>query len=226
MYKGKTTAVVSGGYNEEGKIGSVIRRIPHFVDHVIAVDDASTDSTGREARHAGAQLITNDRRMGPGAVLKTAFRRALDADADFIVVIAGDNQDDPAEIGKLLDQLLRGFDICLGSRYLAPHKAPFPRSAYLALYNWFFRAVTGASLTDASNGFRAYRSGVLASLLQDVTDHDSYDLEPMLLLKALRNRCAICEVPVHKTYRGKYSKMKPLIDWYRISRPVFSEVFR
>ncbi|MDS0261351.1 glycosyltransferase family 2 protein [Haloarcula sp. S1CR25-12] len=45
MYKGHTVGVVVPAYNEAAFVGDVIAEIPAFVDHVYAIDDASTDET-------------------------------------------------------------------------------------------------------------------------------------------------------------------------------------
>lgn len=45
MYEGKTVAVVVPDYNEERLIGRVIETMPHYVDRIVVVDDASKDST-------------------------------------------------------------------------------------------------------------------------------------------------------------------------------------
>ena len=46
MYRGKVIAVVVPAYNEEKLIGKVLKTIPDFIDHIVVVDDASTDQTG------------------------------------------------------------------------------------------------------------------------------------------------------------------------------------
>ena len=52
MFKGRRIAVVVPAFNEAGKIARTLRSIPGFVDHVIVVDDASADGTGRIARRS------------------------------------------------------------------------------------------------------------------------------------------------------------------------------
>ena len=45
MYLEKSVAVVIPAYNEENLIGQTVQTIPDFVDKIIVVNDASTDST-------------------------------------------------------------------------------------------------------------------------------------------------------------------------------------
>ena len=52
---------------------------------------------------------------------------------------------------------------------------------------------------------------------------DKYELEPYLFLKAIRLGYKVKEVPVSKVYPPKelgYTKMKPLVGWWSILRPL------
>ena len=45
MYRKLETSVVIPCYNEEKMITQTIKKLPKYIDHVIAVNDASTDDT-------------------------------------------------------------------------------------------------------------------------------------------------------------------------------------
>jgi len=80
----------------------------------------------------------------------------------------------------------------------------------------------GYPLTDASNGFRAYKVSSLKKIDFSAEWLNKYELEPYMLLQAIKKRYKIKEVPVSKYYNKKdgYSKMKPIVDWWRICRPL------
>ena len=50
MYRDMRVAVVVPAHNEELLVGTVIATAPDLVDHVIVVDDASTDGTFQAAK--------------------------------------------------------------------------------------------------------------------------------------------------------------------------------
>ncbi|MEZ4463676.1 MAG: glycosyltransferase [bacterium] len=50
MYRGLRVAVVIPAHDEERLLPVTLAGLPAFVDHVVVVDDASTDATARVAR--------------------------------------------------------------------------------------------------------------------------------------------------------------------------------
>jgi len=227
MYKEKKIIVITGGYNEEGKIGRVINKIPSYIDEVVAIDDGSTDKTQEEIKKTKATLIVNKKNMGAGFVLKKGMIYAIDKKYDIAVIVAGDNQDDPEEIIRLIEPIIEGYDVVQGSRYLNGIKnIPLFRKMTTKLFSLFFRFITGYPLTDASNGFRAYKVGALKKIDFSANWLNRYELEPYMLIQAIKKRYKIKEVPVSKHYnrRDGYSKMKPFIDWWRICKPLIREV--
>ena len=111
MYEGWRVAVVVRAYNEERLIGGVIAAMPELADHIIVVDDASTDDTARAAKAAGdarTEVISLVENQGVGGATVVGHRQALASGADVCVVIDGDGQMDPGAMSALLDPIVRG----------------------------------------------------------------------------------------------------------------------
>ena len=229
MYKGKKVIVITGGYNEEGKIGRVIKKIPSYVDEVVAIDDGSTDNTQKEIKNTRATLLINKENIGAGFVLKRGMNYAIKNNYNIAVIIAGDNQDNPKEISKLIEPIFEGNDIVQGSRYLdVINKIPIFRKITTKLFTLFFRLNTGSNLTDASNGYRAYTVSFLKKIDFSAEWLNRYELEPYILKQAIKKGFKIKEVPVFKYYNKKdgYSKMRLVVDWWRICRPIFKNAIK
>ena len=60
-------------------IGDIARRTRKRLDHVLVVDDDSTDETGQRAREAGAEVIVHDQNQGKGEAIKTGLAHWLRA---------------------------------------------------------------------------------------------------------------------------------------------------
>lgn len=230
MYKEKRVVVILPALNEAGKLGKVLDKLPRdVVDHIVVVDDGSTDGTAGEAEARGAFVIRHPANRGVGAAIRTGIEHALAEGFDITVVMASDDQDVPAEVTRLLDPIVdEGMDYVHGSRYLnggIQVHHPTHRTLTTRLYSLVFRLLTGAPITDGTNGFRAFRTEICRrfNLWQDWLDR--YELEPYLYYQVVTKGYRWKEAPVTKVYpqnrRIGYTKMKPFLDWWRISRPLF-----
>ncbi len=229
MYKDQSIAVILPALNEAGKIGRAVSRIPRpLVDDVIVVDDGSTDSTAAEAEAAGARVLRHPVNRGVGAAIRTGIDWGQEHRVALTGIMAGDDQDDPNELIRLAEAIVdRGCEFVQGSRYLPGgtrlHQ-PLSRTVMTIGYSVMFSAVTLRRITDATNGFKLFRTEICRDWPLQQSWLDRYELEPYLLYQAIRRGCRVCEVPVTKYYPPDrsvgYTKMKAYRDWWRIIRPM------
>ena len=130
--KAETVALIPA-YNEEGRVGAVVREAKKYVDLVIVVDDGSADNTAREAGEAGAVVIRHPQNMGKGAAVATLIKAALTADAKYAVLLDADGQHDPTDIPKFLQALKSGADHAAGNRFPHTKMPTIRRLGYRAL---------------------------------------------------------------------------------------------
>ena len=150
----------------EATLGEMDRSV---VDHVILVDDASSDGTARLARSLGLETIVHDRNRGYGANQKTCYAAALQAGADVIVMVHPDYQYTPRLVPALACMVASGeYDVALGSRILGGGavRGHMPRYKYCAnRFLTFVQNVLGGSkLSEFHTGFRAWSREVLTTL--------------------------------------------------------------
>lgn len=223
--------VVLPAYNEEGKIGRMISKMPSaWVHETVVVNDGSTDNTENESREAGATVINHPGNMGVGAAIRSGIKYALKRKYDIVVVMGGDDQDNVSEIGRLLRPILFDkFYFVQGSRYMAGGaiiNIPRYRRYSTALFSWIFRKLTGYPITDGTNGYRAFRTSIFKDKNIDL-DQDwlnKYELEPYILYNAIKSGFQVTEAPVTKRYpkdrKLGYTKMVPIVSWWSILRPL------
>ncbi len=228
--KQKIVALIPA-YNEAGKTNRVVAGLPQgIVDEIVVIDDGSTDDTREEVKKEGATLLEHKKRKGIGAALRTGIGYALKNNFDIIVVLAGNGKDDPREIPRLLAPILKqDYDFVQGSRYIKGGfrgKMPTHRLLFTRMYSWVVRISTGFSITDATNGFRAYKTHILKDKRIDIhQDWLRESLEYYLTLKVLKLKYRVKEVPVSKVYpRGApyraYTKIKPFTGWWERLKPL------
>jgi dolichol-phosphate mannosyltransferase len=217
-------------YNEGDKIRKTLARHPRERSYdLLVADDGSTD--GSLDQVDGTIIVfRRDTNRGIGAMMKDVFAFALDRGYDVLVIQAGNDKDDPLEIPALLAPLLNGeADFVQGSRYLGGGRfGNMPKYRVFGtrvIHPLVFSLAARKRVTESTNGFRAFRTELLRDPRIDWRQDwlDRYELEPYLLLKAIRLGYRHCEVPVTKMYPDHslgYTKMRPFVDWWGILRPV------
>jgi dolichol-phosphate mannosyltransferase len=217
-------------YNEGEKIHRTLARHPQGRSYDLLVhDDGSTDGA-LNGIDPGILVLRNETNQGIGASMKRVFQYALDHGYDVLVIHAGNDKDNPLEIPALLEPIARdAADFVQGSRYLAGGgfgNMPAYRVLGTRVVHPLISSVAARKrITESTNGFRAFRTALLRDPRIDWRQPwlDRYELEPYLLLKAIRLGYRHVEVPVTKIYPPHeigYTKMRPFVDWWSIIRPI------
>jgi glycosyltransferase involved in cell wall biosynthesis len=129
---------------------------------VIIVDDGSTDDTfERLAATAEVdpriKIIRLRRNFGQTAAMAAGFDHAR---GRVIVPMDGDLQNDPADIGLLLEKLDEGYDVVSGWR-VSRVEDSVSRTLPSRWANWLIGRVTGVRLHDYGCTLKAYRAEVV-----------------------------------------------------------------
>ena len=225
-------------FNENIKLKNVIERFlksPVYgkVDYLI-VDDASTDGTTEmitSYASRGVQTIKHPHRQGVGSAIRTAIKHAQRNGYDILVIMAGNDKDNPDQIPDVLKPIVDGgYDFVQGSRYKGHNGTggdmPAYRKLATRLHPMLMSFITGQKVTDSTNGFRSFKISILNDSKIDIDQSwlNEYELEPYLMYKTIKLGYKFAEVPVTKIYPAKklgYTKMKPLTGWWSILRPLF-----
>jgi glycosyltransferase involved in cell wall biosynthesis len=204
-------AVVMAAYNESGSVGPLLASLPDTVCglHVraVVVDDGSTDDTAEQARLARALVGRHARNLGQGDALRTGFAIAQRLEAQVVVTMDADGQHDPAALPDLVGPVVAGdADYVQGSRFLGAYDdAGGARDLGIRGFTRLIRLLTGTTITDCTNGYRAI-DGVGLSRLQLVEDRFSAS---EILIQAAGKGLRIREVPVHIRSREFGESKKP-----------------
>lgn len=224
-------------YNDTGNIVKVLAKFrDKIVDEICIVVDCTTkddlDEIGKSAAKIGTpvHVIRNEDRKGVGYAIREGIEYALGNGYDVVVVMAGNNKDDPREIPRLLRPILKeDCDYVQGSRFLPGGKRvknPFLRGVFSRLFPFFWTLFTNVRCTDVTNGFRAYKLKIFLDKRIDIWQGwlDSYELEYYIHYKVLALGYKTKEVPVSKVYpyrhKGGYSNISPFRDWWKIVGPL------
>src|SRR5271169_4673797 len=93
--------IVIPAFNEAAVIGEVIADVRSAFDHVVCVDDGSTDGTGEIATRAGAHLVRHPINLGQGAAIQTGVEYARNQPgAQVFATFDGDGRSEERRVGK------------------------------------------------------------------------------------------------------------------------------
>ena len=197
-------------YNEEKSIGNVIKKIKEVMSKnkynysILVVDDGSTDKTDDIAKKMGAIVYVHPKNYGLAETFMSEIKKCIELKADVIVHIDADGQYMPEEIPKLLNEIKKGYDLVLGSRFIG-------KIEYMPLINRlgniaFSKAVsqiTNTKITDAQTGFRAFTKELAESI--PIRSKHTYTQEQ--IIRAVREKFKIKEIPVYFKKRNGKSRL-------------------
>lgn len=213
---GRRVAVVIPCLDEAATIAKVVADFRSALPgaRIIVVDNNSTDGTGDRAREAGASVI-RESRGGKGYALQRGFQASRDA--EYVVMVDGDDTYPAEEVGKLLTALEEGADMSIGTRLVSHDTRAFPAAHGLGnrLFIALVRLLFGVRTQDLLSGYRALTRRYLdiSALVAP-----GFEVETELSMQALAHGFLVAEVPVHYRARPERSssKLRTFRDGYRI----------
>lgn len=217
MYRDRTIAVVVPAYNEELLISDTLASIPAFVDKIYTVNDGSRDRTQEivekiAVRDPRVIPIRHEKNLGVGAAIVSGYKRALSDGISITVVMAGDNQMDPALMGSFIDPIIENkADYTKGNRLLSPeYRKGMSRWRFFG--NTVLTFMTKFSsgywkLMDPQNGYTAVSRRVLERLnLDRIYPRYGYCNDLLVKLNVFGFRVMDVEMPAR--YGRESSKIK------------------
>lgn len=164
----KKISVVICVYNEESNIlplsGEIIRALHDTDFEVIFVDDGSTDNTRQEIVRIGDDrftLVELKKNYGQSSALQAGIRIA---DAEYVVLMDGDLQNDPADIPHLLKEAESGsWDMVAGYRKKRKDGFLF-RKIPSRIANYIIRNSTGVKMKDLGCTLKVFSAEAIKSI--------------------------------------------------------------
>ncbi len=215
MFQGATIAAVVPAYREQKLIGTVIRTMPSFVDHIVIVDDCSPDGTSAAVEAVGdprVTLIRHEKNTGVGGAIVTGHKAAMALGADINVIMAGDAQMDPDYLPALLRPITnQGYGFSKANRFFAPESfAGMPRYRVFGniVLSFMTKLASGYwNLFDAQNGYTATRTDVLERMpLDHIAKGYSFENDYLIHLNILQTSAT--DVPIPAVYGEETSTIR------------------
>lgn len=211
-------AVAIPALNAAPTIGAVVQGARRHLDEIVVVDDGSTDSTGENAREAGARLLVHPRNLGKGRALATAFEDLFSRGFDAVITLDADGQHRPDQIPRFLEASAGDADLILGSRAHLFHRMARVRRTSNRLSSCAISTVAGIRLADVQTGFRLYRRRLIEAT---GLPEPRFEAESAVVVRAVRLGFRVEAVPIEmdldKVDGRPQSHYRPLVDSLRIA---------
>lgn len=168
--------IIIPAYNEEMNIEAVVENLttnyPQY-DYVI-INDGSKDNTSKICHDRGYNIVDLPVNLGLAGAFKTGMKYAYLHDYDCAIQIDADGQHNPKYVGMMAEELAKGCDIILGSRFKTKKKPFTGRMMGNRLIALAIKISTGKTITDPTAGMRMYNK----KMIQEFATHINYGPEP------------------------------------------------
>lgn len=217
MVNGKRIVVVLPAYNAAQTLKKTYDEIPfEIVDEVVLVDDASRDTTVETARQIGIKhIIRHEKNKGYGGNQKTCYDKALELQADIVIMLHPDYQYTPLLIPSISHIIANDlYEVVLASRILGMGalKGGMPLYKYIAnrFLTLFENIMLRQKLSEYHTGYRAFSKNVLEKINYHANS-DDFVFDNQMLSQIVYAGYEIAEV----TCPTKYFKEASSINFIR-----------
>ncbi|MHA2252034.1 MAG: glycosyltransferase family 2 protein [Candidatus Kariarchaeaceae archaeon] len=215
--------VICPAFNEEGRIGPLLRKVKPFADELVVVDDGSSDGTFKEANQETVTILTHLKNMGKGYAIRTGMKHFLEnSSCEYLIFLDGDGQHNPRDIPKFILKFEENpdCDIVVASRFGTDEwikNMPFPRKLSNLLSRFgLWILYNGLVISDPQNGYRAYRRRAV-DYVQFKTN--GYQAETEILIESYLMGLSFETVKIQSIYEDSHkasSKFSLLFDTWKI----------
>jgi dolichol-phosphate mannosyltransferase len=202
-------SIVLPTYNERENIETLVPKIiavfkeNDLRGELIIVDDNSPDGTGEYAdilakKFPNISVIHRKVKSGLGSAYKAGFKKAS---GKVVMEMDSDHSHNPHDIPRLVDAVLKGYDLAIGSRYIEGgnivgwgiyrkmvSKGANTLAALILQINRYAK--------DVTSGYRAYRVNVLNTIDMSAVKSSGYAFQLDMLVETLRNGFKVVEKPI------------------------------
>lgn len=211
----KKALIVLPTYNEKSNIKTLIPAIFKISKkninnkwelHILVVDDSSPDGTSKEIEYLQKKYknlhLLIGKKEGLGKAYVKGFEWAVDNINPYVVFeMDADWSHDPLMIPQFLNEIEKGADFIIGTRYFIkggsiPEHWALHRKFFSILANLTIRlGLMKLSIRDWTNGYRCIKTWFIEDVIEKVKPYNGYIFQIALLDQACNKNLKIKEIP-------------------------------
>ncbi len=206
MYNNKKVVIVLPAYNAAKTLEMTYNEIPFdIVDEVILVDDASKDDTTEVGKKLGIRhVIKHEKNKGYGGNQKTCYTKALELNADIVVMLHPDYQYTPKLVTAMVSIIGQDlYPVVFGSRILGKGALKGGMPMYKYIFNRMLtlsqNILMNEKLSEYHTGYRAFSGEVLRSV-SFLKNSDNFVFDNQMIAQIFAKGFDIAEVTCPTKY--------------------------
>lgn len=207
-------------YNEAKTVAGIVERVAKHVDHVVVVDDGSTDGSAETLSGLDVHMVRHPVNRGKGASLLSGIDAARQLGAKFVISVDADGQHSPEYIPELLKKA-EAETLVVGAREPTTDPMPPVRRFANRTANFFISWASGCWIQDTQCGFRIYPVSVIDRVPLHRQRRSGFVMESEVLIEACRAGYSIASVPIPALYASVLQRPSHFRPGYDVTAIVF-----
>jgi len=218
-FEENSCCVIVPTYNNHLTLAAVLDDILEYTDHIVIVDDGSTDSTTEILKQYSAlTIIRFKKNKGKGFALRTAFKHAFAKGYRYAISMDSDGQHFASDLPVFIEAIEENPDsLIVGARDMEDAGAPGKSNFGFKFSNFWYMITTGIRLPDTQCGYRLYPLQKLAPI-KFITRRFEFEVE--VIVRAAWQKIPVRPLPVKVYYPPageRVTHFRPFRDFFRIS---------
>ncbi len=217
-------------YNNVKTIANVINQCQKYINHVIVINDGSTDGTAEKIPKEDIISHHFESNQGKGSAIKKGFTIANENNFDYAITIDADGQHYPSDIPNFISESKKyPQSIIIGKRIFNENVT---RATKVGLFfsNLFISLLTLQKTEDTQCGYRLYPLKLMNKIK---LTHNTYDFEAEVIVKSCWRTCKIKYIPINVHYdkpEDRISHFQMKRDGWRgvrlFTKLIFQSIYR
>ena len=188
---------------------------------IIFLDGGSTDGTIEIVKKMGYEIYIQKKRG-----IRNGYKEIWPMiRGDYVLTFSPDGNSPADSLASLINEIEKGFDMVIGSRYLPPAKS-YDDDPITAFGNWLFtktvNVLYGAKYTDVMVLLRIFKTNLINELklndekpfrLVEKVYRTKISFEPLLSVRAVKYRKRVNEIPVDEPERIGGVRKLQILRW-------------
>lgn len=211
--------VIIPTYNNAATLPSVIRDVAAYTNHIIVINDGSTDNTHEVLNEFSfIKQISYSQNVGKGWAMRQGFSLAIQQGYKYAITIDSDGQHFASDLPAFVQKLeIDGPAIIMGARNMNQESVPGKSSFGNKFSNFWFRIETGINCPDTQTGYRLYPLFLMKKMKFFTR---KYEFEIEALVRSAWKGIRVDWIPIRVYYapaEKRVSHFRPFKDFFRIS---------